>query len=125
MKFFETIRKKREFSAVFDHGTLIQESLMIMYIRRNDANRARYGICVGKKIGNSVERNRIKRRLREIIRLHDGEIEAGHDIILVARASCKRSGYWPMVEKFRKLCVKAGILAAGRSPSAPGPQLPS
>jgi ribonuclease P protein component len=120
MKFFDTIRKKREFSAIFEHGTLIQENLLIAYVRKNSENKIRYGICVGKKIGNSVERNRIKRRLREIIRMHSGDIEASHDIVVVARASCKRASYWLMAEKFRKLCEKAGILATGRT-AAPAP----
>lgn len=54
------------------------------------------GISVSKKVGNSVVRHHIVRLLREIFRLHWEEIESGYDIVVVARAAARESGYRSM-----------------------------
>ena len=54
--------------------------------RRSDQGPARFGFTVSKKVGNAVERNRVRRRLREIVRLTGAErVRAGHDYVLVGR----------------------------------------
>lgn len=53
---------------------------------RDDAGPPRVGFTVSKKVGNAVERNRVRRRLREIVRLAPtGRLQAGHDYVLVGR----------------------------------------
>jgi ribonuclease P protein component len=67
-----------------------------MIVRKNDSRDNRIGISVSKKVGNSVVRHHITRVVREIFRLHWDEIRGGHDIVIVARAAAKESGYRSM-----------------------------
>jgi ribonuclease P protein component len=54
--------------------------------RRDDEGPVRFGFTVSKKVGNAVERNRVRRRLREIVRLAGTErTRAGHDYVLIGR----------------------------------------
>ena len=75
-----------------------------MYVKRTERPVARIGISVSKKVGNSVVRHRITRRIREIFRLHRSEIESGLDIIVVARAAAKESDFKKMESAYLHLC---------------------
>ena len=64
-----------------------------MIIKKNDISSNRVGISVSKKVGNSIVRHRVTRVIREVMRLHWGEIKSGYDIVIVARPSAKDSDY--------------------------------
>ncbi len=51
----------------------------------NDLSRRRLGITVGKKVGPAVQRNRLKRRIREFFRLNRGVLPKGSDLVITAR----------------------------------------
>jgi ribonuclease P protein component len=54
-------------------------------LRRGDEGPVRVGFTVSKKVGNAVERNRVRRRLREIVRSAAKHLRAGHDYVLIGR----------------------------------------
>ena len=64
-----------------------------MNVLPNHLKDNRVGISVSKKVGNSVIRHRVARVVREIMRLHWGELRRGYDIVIVARTSAKDSDY--------------------------------
>jgi len=53
----------------------------------------RLGVTVGRKVGNAVERNRVKRRVREFFRLHRNELQPAHDLLIIARAGAGRLSF--------------------------------
>jgi ribonuclease P protein component len=60
--------------------------LVLQARARGDAAPPRFGFTVSKKVGNAVERNRVRRRLREVVRLSAAlPGEAGHDYVLIGR----------------------------------------
>ena len=63
--------------------------LVVQVLPRNDSAPARIGFTVTKKVGNSVVRNRIRRLVREWLRLH-GWVPDGWDVVLVAKTSAAR-----------------------------------
>ena len=64
---------------------------MLQARKRTDSGPARLGFTVSKKVGNAVERNRVRRRLREIVRLSPAErMRAGHDYVLIGRRAALR-----------------------------------
>ena len=62
------LRQRREFSAAFDAGHRRHGKLMSLVALGRQAGPARLGVAVGRKLGNSVERNLVKRRVRELFR---------------------------------------------------------
>ena len=57
-------------------------------------------------VGAAVQRNRAKRRLREVFRQHQGLVPAGSDLLLVARAAVNRLDYPALEQKFTDACRK-------------------
>ncbi len=93
MRFSESLKKTEDFQEVYRTGKSYANRLLVMYIRKNETDRNRFGISVSKKVGNSVVRHRIARLLRESYRLHEEMFHSGWDIVVVARAGAKNASY--------------------------------
>lgn len=78
------LRKNSEFIATMKGKRLSTDGLSLFY-RQNGANDFRVGISVGKKLGNAVRRNRLRRRLRDCIGRVLADHAAGFDLVFVAR----------------------------------------
>jgi ribonuclease P protein component len=81
----DMLRSVSDFQQIQSHSRSRSHPLLLMRYRRNGLDRTRYGISTGRKIGNAVVRNGVRRRLRTILRALDREIQPGFDILLVAR----------------------------------------
>jgi len=92
------IKKNKEFQEIFKTGkSIANRELVIYYRKKTDQKHFRVGISVGKKIGNAVTRNRIKRYIRECFVQLKHHLKAEYDIIIIAR---NRSVHLP----FHRLC---------------------
>lgn len=81
------LRKNRDFQNVFRRGTSVANRQLVLYVHRNpNIAHFRVGISVSKKIGHAVIRNRLKRRLKEIIREKQEHISEGIDLVMIVRA---------------------------------------
>ena len=100
---FESIKNNSDFLKAYRHGKSYANRYLVMYVRKNDLDRNRYGITVSKKVGNSVVRHHLARLVRESFRLNRDTLEEGLDIIVVARAAAKDSDY--------KTIERAGTMA--------------
>lgn len=79
------LRNNEEFEKVYRRGKNYWNRNLIIYVMKNDLNYSRIGFSVTKKIGNSVVRNRTKRRMKEICRQNFGNIKGGYDIIIIPK----------------------------------------
>ena len=95
MSEFKSLRKNWEFQAVYRNGKSKANRCFVMIITKNDISSNRVGISVSKKVGNSIVRHRVTRVIREVMRLHWGEIKSGYDIVIVARPSAKDLSNFP------------------------------
>lgn len=87
------LRKNIDFQTVFKKGKNFWNRQFTLIIYKNDLSKSRVGITITKKYGTAVERNKLKRRLREIIRKNKYLLIKGHDMVLIPKASCKDMSY--------------------------------
>ena len=85
-------------------------SFLVLYARKNRTDTNRVGITVSKKLGHAVVRNRVRRRLREVYRLHEERFSPGWDIVVVARTRAIKAPFDTLTESYLSLAEKAGIL---------------
>ncbi len=79
--------KNNEFKTVYENGKSYGNRLLVMYVNSNDLNYNRIGISVSKKVGNSVVRHRVKRLIKESLRLNGSSFNIGLDIVVIARTN--------------------------------------
>jgi ribonuclease P protein component len=83
-KTFRLLRR-REFRRVYDEGQRRSASLCTVFFRSNGLPHTRLGITTPVRVGNSVVRNRLKRRVREVFRLNQSKLPRGWDILVNPR----------------------------------------
>ena|SRR5689334_10539093 len=82
----ERLRQRADFLAAAGGRKVTTAAFVLQARGRDDGGPARVGFTVSKKVGNAVERNRVRRRLRAIVRLSAAErLRAGHDYVLIGR----------------------------------------
>lgn len=79
------LRNNEDFKKVYRKGKNYWNRNLVMYVMKNKLNRSRVGFTVTKKIGNSVVRNRVKRRMKEIFRENVSNIKEEYDIIIIPK----------------------------------------
>ncbi len=79
------LRANEDFQRVRREGRSWSSPLLVLIAAPNAADHTRFGFAVGKRIGKAVVRNRVKRRLREAVRLHCEAVAPGWDLVFVAR----------------------------------------
>jgi len=77
------LRRKRDFQRVFQGGWRGGTRELRLVIRPNDLGYPRLGLAVGRKVGNAVVRNRMKRRLREVFRRERALLAAPVDVVVI------------------------------------------
>ena len=113
----QRLRKAKDFEAVRQEGRSWADRLLVLAIRRNGLGVTRFGFTIGKRVGNAVVRNRIKRRLRESSRLT--EVQEGWDVVFIARRGAASADYQLLNNSARELFRRAKLLNES-SPAAEG-----
>jgi ribonuclease P protein component len=82
----QRLTRRTDFVAAAGGKRAFSAGFVLQARRRDDAGTPRLGLTVSRKVGNAVERNRVRRRLREAIKRADtADIQAGHDYVVIAR----------------------------------------
>ena len=79
------MRSRLAFARVYDAGQAHRTGPLVFFARPNDTASSRLGLSVGRRVGNAVQRNRIKRLLREAMRLQQHDLPAGYDVVVNVR----------------------------------------
>ena len=109
MKFSSALKLNHIFRRLY-HTQGLANGYLVLYARKNRTEQNRVGVTVSKKLGKAVVRNRVRRRLREVYRLHEEQFAPGWDIVVVARSRCVGADFGKLINAYLSLAEKAGIL---------------
>ena len=107
-----SIKHNYEFRRLYSSGKSAATGLIAIYCRRNRQGVSQLGITVSTKVGKAVVRNRIRRRLKEIYRLHEPVLRRGFDIVVVARVKSRDATYRQLEADFLRLLDKLDLRGA-------------
>ena len=93
MKKKDIVKNNREFENIIQSGKQVKNNCFIIYYKKNINQKTRFGISVGKKLGNAVYRNKYKRKIRAIIDSNKNDCLKGYDYIIILRGSAKSLKY--------------------------------
>lgn len=104
----EYLTKSEQYASVYNKGSSWISDLVVMKALPNGLTFSRYGFSVGRRVGGAVVRNRVKRRLREILRLLP--LAPGWDIIFIARPQTASASFASLKKLVQGLLSRAGLL---------------
>jgi ribonuclease P protein component len=102
------LTRSEQYTEVYQKGGSWTDALLVLRALPNGLAWSRYGFSVGKRLGGAVTRNRVKRRLREILR--STQLKPGWDIIFIARPPAADAGFAGLGKSVQGLLSRAGLL---------------
>lgn len=110
MQFSTSLKRNYEFRRAYQSGKSAASPRLAVYCRKMRGQQGnRVGFTVGTKVGKAVVRNRVRRKLREIYRLHEKELRTGFDIVIVARVRSQNADYHVLERELMGLFEKLGL----------------
>ncbi len=106
----ERLKKSWEFQRAYKKGKKCWDAYFVMYVYDTQLGQSRLGITVSKKVGNSVQRNRVKRLIREAFRILKLELLPHYDIVVVGRKAAYGLSMPQVRDSLHKLFHRASIL---------------
>lgn len=103
------LTRTAQYALVYNKGSSWISDLVVMKVLPNGLTLSRYGFSVSRRVGKAVVRNRVKRLLREILRLTP--LQSGWDIIFIARSRAASTDYTNLEKSVKGLLSRARLLA--------------
>jgi len=104
----ERLRKRDEFSALLRRGKAFRHRLLTLKALPNGLAFSRAGFLTSRRVGNAVVRNRVRRRLREVIRL--AQLAEGWDLVIIASPGAAAADYKELRGAAREVLSRAALL---------------
>ena len=112
MKTTQSLKGNYAFRRLYTKGKSSVQPAVVLYCRKNGSGRNRLGLTTGTKVGKAVVRNRVRRRLREIYRLHEEQFRPGWDLVVVARSRASEATYGELEAQLLRAAGRLGLLAS-------------
>lgn len=103
MKKQEIVKSKIDFNNIINNSPFIKNKTFVIYIRKKEDEKKKFGIAVSKRLGNAVTRNKLKRRMRAILDEIKINFPNHRDYIIMIKKSCVELSYFQMKEDLEKL----------------------
>jgi ribonuclease P protein component len=108
------LTRREDFNKVYRHGKSSANHQFVVYILNRHSPAAgdgfRLGISVSKKVGNAVVRNRLRRMIKEIVRLNGEKLVQRKDLVLIVRKPAAEMEYAEMEKSILHVFKRAGLL---------------
>ena len=102
--------RRDNFQRVWDKGKSWSHPLVVLRACANEMTDCRFGFVAGKKVGNAVRRNRIKRLMRESVQHRLDQIQPGWDIILISRTDADDAEFQKIEAAVEQLLRRANLI---------------
>ena len=106
MRRFEMVKKHSDFDDIIQNGKYKKNKAYIIYNKVNEKEFTRWGIAVGKKIGDAHIRNRVKRQVREIVTANKKLFQINKDYIIIVKKSVLEMDFEEMNKNLVELLNK-------------------
>jgi ribonuclease P protein component len=101
-----------EFARVKSEGTAQRgRTLVLGVLAEKEEKRFRVGFVTSKRIGGAVARNRVRRRLRDVVRTQQWKLRTGFWLVVIARPAAAHASYSVLKDEWLRLAERASILA--------------
>lgn len=106
------LRASADFQRIRKDGRSVANPFLVLLQSRNPEGKNRFGFAVGKRVGGAVVRNKVKRRLREHMRLvwQSGRLRPGVDTLVIARDKASGATYATLSRALDDLLKRSGLL---------------
>ena len=104
------LSRPQDFAAIQERGTTRSHPLFSARFLRTDLSTTRFGISTGRKLGGAVVRNRVRRRLREALRVMAPSFQPGWDVLIIARPGIVAADHDALVGALHRTLVRGGVL---------------
>ncbi len=109
----------KRFSQIHIGGSSAANRLLVIRYLTNGSSCSRFGFLVSKRVGNAAVRNKVKRRLREAVRLNP--VKAGWDALFIVRRGAGSAKYQDLKDAIDNLLQRANLVDKPPQPTGPGP----
>ena len=99
-----TVKQNSDFRRIYRRGRSAVSGGVVVYCLKNRQGMSRLGVTVSTKLGHAVVRNRVRRRFRELYRLHRA------DIIMVGRVRAAELPYHKLEKQYLRCLAELGLL---------------
>ena len=103
------LTRNNDFRRLYKRGKSLVDRNIVVYYAKNRLGANRVGFTVTTRLGHAVTRNRVRRRLREIYRLHETELCRGAELVVVARSRSVTAAYSDLERDFLRACRKLSL----------------
>ena len=108
----QRLKLSRDFARVRAEGRTVRGGLLMLGVLPVEGEAAfRVGLVTSKRIGGAVVRNRVRRRLREIVRRHQHALRKGVWLVVIARPTAASASSAALEDEWSRLATRAGILS--------------
>ena len=105
------LKKTKDFENVFKNGKGYKEDFLYLKILKNDLKNSRFGFVVGKNFSKkAVLRNKMRRKLRELVKNNISQIDTSIDGILMVRPASQLADFKSLDKKIENLFKKSGVI---------------
>ena len=104
------LKKKDDFDRAFKRGRKFKEDFLLLRVVKNNFKKSRFGFMVSQKVSKKAAlRNKIKRRLRAIVKIKIPKTKEGFDIIMIASPGLEKKDFWELEEIVENIFKKADL----------------
>jgi ribonuclease P protein component len=113
----DRLRSSADFQRVRGLKQSLVHPLLILYTAPNEVGHPRLGVSVSRRIGKAVVRNRVRRRIRESVRLQWNALRGARDLLFIARGPSAEADWEALRRAVDELLRRAGLLSGGTVPA--------